>query len=47
MGDGSGSIDLNITAPVTIKVYHNIGAESTPATTSYSATGYLTGYLIK
>jgi len=45
--DGSGSIDMYITAPATVKVAHWLGALGTPAMTSYGAEGYLVGYLIK
>ncbi len=45
--DGSGSIDVYVTAPATISVYHTIGGPGTPPTISYSAEGYLTGYLIR
>lgn len=45
--DGSGSIDMYITAPATVRVAHGLGALGTPAMTSYGADGYLVGYLIK
>ncbi len=45
--EGSGSIDIYITAPATIRVAHGLGALGTPAMSSYSAAGYLVGYLIK
>ena len=46
MGDGSGSIDVYITAPANISVYHTIGGLISPSATNFSASGYLTGYLI-
>jgi len=45
--DGSGSIDMYITAPTTLRVAHALGALGTPAISSYGAEGYLVGYLIK
>jgi len=45
--DGSGSIDMYITAPATMRVAHALGALGTPAISSYGAEGYLVGYLIK
>jgi len=44
--EGSGSIDMYITAPATIRVAHGLGGLGAPMS-SYSAAGYLVGYLIK
>ena len=44
--DENGSLEVFITAPATISVYHVLGSFISGSTTSFAAHGFLTGHLI-
>jgi hypothetical protein len=44
--DENGSIEVFVTAPANISVYHVLGSFTSGSTVSFSATGFITGHLI-